>query len=224
MRTSATDQIFQYWQSLRRGDDIPRRLDVNPMDLKAILPKVFFLEQEPKDDTNTADFVSRQRAVTFRLAGTDLCDTHMRELTRTAFRDIFITKDRPVIDNELKRVFEYREVKLLRTQVKSEFAFVEIETVVMPLINHGVCDRILGCQSFVTDRRSLWWKGSYPISGHSLLSVETISKGPSNVIGDPRLQPPAYEVPVLEFSRRNRRPDGRSVGHLVVIDGGAGAG
>jgi hypothetical protein len=52
-------------------------------------------------------------------------------------------------------------------------------------------------------------------------SVENRLWKAGKVIGDPRLQPPVYEVPVLEFSRRGRRPEGRAVGHLIVIEGGA---
>jgi hypothetical protein len=53
-----------------------------------------------------------------------------------------------------------------------------------------------------------------------LTTVENRLWRKGKVVGDPRLQPPAYEVPVLEFSRRARRPEGRTVGHLVVIEGG----
>jgi hypothetical protein len=221
MITSATDQLFEYWRSLVRADGIPHRVDVNPAQMKSILPHVFILQQDEPGDT-LPSLKAPPRGATFRLAGTDLCDTHMRDLGKTSFREIFVAKDRPLVDEELARVFEHEEIKIFRTRIRSEFAFVEAETLVLPLRSGGgQCNRALGCQTLLTDLRSLWWKGSHPVSGHMLLSVENRPWRTGNVIGDPRLQPPAHEVPVLEFSRRGRRPEGRTVGHLVVIEGGA---
>lgn len=216
---TATEQLYDYWRSLLRGDDIPCRVDVNPVDMKSILPQVFILQREDIDEQKL--MAAAHRDVTFRLAGTDLCDTHMRDLGKTSFREIFAAKDRERVDEELARVFDHEEIRIFRTRIRSEFAFVEVETIVLPIRNgDGECSRALGCQTLLTDKRSLWWKGSHPISGHMIVSVEDRRWRKGRIIGDPRLQPPAYEVPVLEFSRRGRRPEGRTVGHLVVIDGG----
>jgi hypothetical protein len=220
MTTSATDQLYDYWRSLLRGDSIPHRVDVNPRDMSAFLPQVFILQRHEIDEQEPRLKATHQD-VSFRLAGTDLCDTHMRDLRNTPFREIFAAKDRPQVDEELARVFDHEEIKIFRTRIRSEFAFVEAETIVLPIRNgDGQCSRVLGCQTLLTDKRSLWWKGSHPVSGHMLTTVENRLWRKGKVVGDPRLQPPAYEVPVLEFSRRARRPEGRTVGHLVVIEGG----
>jgi hypothetical protein len=221
MTPSATDQLYGYWRSLLRGDDIPHRVDVNPADMRTILPQVFILQREEVDE-QAPRLKASHRDVTFRLAGTDLCDTHMKDLSKTSFREMFVAKDRPQVDEELARIFEHEEIKIFRTRIRSEFAFVEVETIVLPIRNgDGECSRAVGCQTLITDKRSLWWKGSHSVSDHMIESVENRLWKAGKVVGDPRLQPPAYEVPVLEFSRRGRRPEGRAVRHLVVIDGGA---
>lgn len=219
--TTATEQLYDYWRSLLRGDDIPYRSDVNPADMKSFLPQVFILQRENKAGHEPRLMAAPHKEVTFRLAGTDLCDTHMRDLGKTSFREIFAAKDRAQVDEELVRVFDHEEIKIFRTRIRSEFAFVEVETIVLPIRNgDGECSRALGCQTLLTDKRSLWWKGSHPVSGHMIVSVDDRLWRKGKVVGDPRLQPPAYEVPVLEFNRRGRRPEGRTVGHLVVIEGG----
>lgn len=219
--TTATEQLYDYWRSLLRGDDIPYRSDVNPADMKSFLPQVFILQREDKAGHEPRLTAAPHKEVTFRLAGTDLCDTHMRDLGKTPFREIFAAKDRAQVDEELTRVFDHEEIKIFRTRIRSEFAFVEVETIVLPIRNgDGECSRALGCQTLLTDRRSLWWKGSHPVSGHMIVSVDDRRWRKGNLVGDPRLQPPAYEVPVLEFCRRGRRPEGRTVGHLTVIEGG----
>lgn len=221
MTQSATDQIVEYWRSLMVGDRIPRRADVNPAHIKKILPNVFFLQLDERAVSRPSVFGQLERDVSFRLVGSDICDLHTRELTGTSFRELVSPRDRPRIDEELLRVFSHLEAKSLTTRIRSEFAIVDVRTVILPLSNgeEGVT-RALGCQTVLVDGR-LWWKGSHPISSHQLIAVENIPWRTGKVLGDPRLQPPAHEVPVFELSRRARRPEGRMVGHLTVIEGGA---
>lgn len=221
MTQSATDQIFEYWRSLTVDGRIPDRADINPSNIKSILPHVFILQLEEHSVSRPAVFGQLERDMVFRLAGSEICDLHTRELTKTSFKDLITPKDRQPVLAEMFRVFTHQEVKRLTTRVRSDYAIVDVETIVMPLSNgeEGVT-RALGCLTPATEGR-LWWKGDYPITSHELISSENIEWRPSNVIGDPRLQPPAHEVPVFELSRRAKRPEGRMVGHLTVIEGGA---
>lgn len=221
MTQSATDQIFDYWRSLTVGDRIPDRSDINPSDIKSILPHVFILQLEERSISRPAVFGQSERDMIFRLAGSEICDLHTRELTRTSFKDLITPRDRDSILSEMFRVFTHHEVKKLTTRIRSDYAILDVETVMMPLSNgEEGTTRALGCLMPMTEGR-LWWKGDYPITSHELVSVGSVAWKSSNVIGDPRLQPPAHEVPVFELGRRARRPEGRMVGHLTVIEGGA---
>lgn len=228
MTQTATDQIYEYWRSIMRGGGIPDRADMNPANIAAhLLPKIFVLQLDKSDRDDRIGFFPARPEVTFRLAGTELVDTHTRDLTGTSFRRIFAARCRERIDLELDRVFSRQEIRVFKTRVQSKFAIIDVETILLPMTNgEEGCTRVLGCQRLLVDNvKTLVWHGTHPVSDHELLSVsgrEWRPERPENIIGDPRLQPPAYEVPVLEFSRRARRPEGRVVGHLVVIEGGAG--
>jgi len=221
MTKTPADQLFDYWRSLTVEDRIPSRADINPAAIKSLLPNVFILQLDERPSPQTRRIGGPDRDVTFRLVGSDICDLHTRELTNTSFRHLISPRDRQAVQTELLKVFSNEEAKTLTTRVRSEFAIIDIGTIVLPLSNGDEgCTRALGFQATVSGGH-LWWKGAHPISSHELVSVDTLAWRSGNVIGDPRLQPPAYEVPVFELSRRGRRPEGRMVGHLTVIEGGA---
>lgn len=221
MTISATDQIFQYWLSLSLNGRVPNRVDVNPANIVKILPSVFILQLDERPSARPSVLGNMDREVVFRLVGGDICDLHTRELTGTPFKDLIAPKDRATAMSDIMRVFSNDEVKRITTRVRSDFAIIDVQSIVMPLCNgEEGTTRALGCQIPMADG-CLWWKGSHAISAHQLISIETIEWRTGNVLADPRLQPPAFEVPVLEFSRRARRPEGRMVRHLTVIDGGA---
>lgn len=212
MTQSATEQLFEYWKSRRRGNAIPDRVDMLPSEMDPkLLPKVFILEL-------TSDGI-----VSFRLAGTDLCFTHKRELARTKFRNLWSFPDLPIIDREISRVFREQIALQIDSEVTSQRGLGEFQTILLPL-HHGAegCTRVIGCQHSTSVPASLWWRGEFDVSRHSVSKLTERAWKTSAVIKDPRLQPPAYEAPVFEFSRRGRPPeDGRKVRHLTVIEGGA---
>ncbi|NTF17078.1 PAS domain-containing protein [Agrobacterium rubi] len=220
MTQSATDRIFEYWKSLTMDGRIPKRSDIKTEALQSILPYVFILQLEESVLEPSSSLPQQKPDITFRLTGTEICNLHTRELTRSAFKYIITPRDRAQVEAELRRVFTHHEVKRFTTRVRSAYAILDVQTIVMPL-NNGPegCTRAIGAQIPLT-RDHLWWKGEHSISSHELVATETMSWRASNVIGDPRLQPPAYEVPVFELSRRAKRPEGRMVGHLTVIEGG----
>ena len=220
MTQSVTDRMFDYWRSLMRDGRVPSRIDVNPSHIKSILPSVFILEFSERAERPPG--FSDEKDITFRLVGSDICDLHMRNLAKTSVKDMFLPVDRTRAENELRRVFEHQEARILRSRVRSRFAIADMETIILPLENgeEGVT-RAIGSQIPLLDRNSLWWKGAHPVSAHEFISSENLAWRSANVIGDPRLQPPAYETPVFDITRRARRPEGRKVGHLIVIEGGS---
>lgn len=213
MTQTNTEQLFEYWKSKTRGFEIPDRLDVLPSEVVPVLPRLFILE------------VSESGQICFRLVGTGMESVHAKPLNGTPFRNLFAFTDLNDVDRCLSRVVTDNIVTIIRTQAKGQRGYPEFETLLLPLSNLGKTNRIIGCQSLVDSKDWLPWMGRDPIYRHSVLTIAERTWFKGSVIKDPRLQPPKYEVPVfVDLSRRGRPPqDGRKVGHLTVIEGGAGA-
>src|SRR5690606_1239178 len=59
--------LFDYWNAIRAGRPAPRRAEIEPGDIRRVLPYVFILERKDRDTYR------------FRLAGTGLCSTYGME-------------------------------------------------------------------------------------------------------------------------------------------------
>lgn len=44
MRSRTTMELFQYWNEVRGGRDLPRRDEIQPADIRSLLPNVFILQ------------------------------------------------------------------------------------------------------------------------------------------------------------------------------------
>lgn len=212
MTQGATDRLYDYWKSKLQGDRIPDRSDMIMSEMTDIIPQVMILERSA-------------RGASFRIAGGDVCTTHRAELKGTELRSMFAHVDREAVDVVIRKVFGSNAAFQIRSRIKSEWGYAEFKTILLPL-RYGTegTVRIVAAQEPVSTPASLWWRGSYNVSLHTILDVDDVNwRGRSTVVRDPRLQPPAYEVPVFELSRRGRPPEGRKVGHLTVIEGGAHA-
>jgi hypothetical protein len=204
MAQGATDKLYDYWRSKLDGDRIPDRIDMLMSEMKDVLPQFMLLERS-------------NQGASFRIAGSDVCTTHRSELKGTALRSIFVHQE--AIDALVEKVFEKEVAFRIATRLKSEWGYAEFDTILLPLRNgsEGVA-RMAAAQSPTT---TLWWRGSYNVSLHTILKVDELPwRRGSTIVRDPRLQPPAYEAPVFEFARRGRPPEGRKVRHLTVIEGG----
>lgn len=212
MTQYATDKLYDYWRTKSDGHSVPERKDLIMSEMTKFIPEFMILERS-------------NQGASFRLAGSDVCSTHRSELRATPLRSLFAYQDRRSLDVLIEKIFDRQAAFRISTRVKSEMGYAEFDTVLLPLGNgeEGV-SRIAGAQSTTSVPASTWWLGSYNVGLHSVIGIEELAwRGATTVVRDPRLQPPAYEVPVLEFSRRGRPPEGRKVGHLTVIDGGAHA-
>jgi hypothetical protein len=209
MAQGATDKLYDYWKSKLDGDRIPDRRDMVMSEMTSIIPQVMILERSAQ-------------GATFRLAGSDICTTHRSELKGTALRSMFAHLERHALDTVVHKVFDREAGFRIATRLKSEWGYADFDTVLLPLRNgsEGIV-RMVAAQCPKTTPASLWWRGSYNVGLHSILEIDELTwRCSSTVVRDPRLQPPAHEVPVLELARRGRVPEGRKVGHLTVIEGG----
>lgn len=67
MKHKNNQALFDYWNAIRAGRPAPRRGEIEPGDIRRILPYVFILERKDRDTWR------------FRLAGTGLCRTYGME-------------------------------------------------------------------------------------------------------------------------------------------------
>ena len=67
MKHKNNQALFDYWNAIRAGRPAPRRAEIEPGDIRRILPYVFILERKDRDTCR------------FRLAGTGLCRTYGME-------------------------------------------------------------------------------------------------------------------------------------------------
>jgi hypothetical protein len=67
MKHKTNQALFDYWNTIRAGRPAPRRAEIEPGDIRRILPHVFILERKNRD------------TFSFRLAGTGLCSVYGME-------------------------------------------------------------------------------------------------------------------------------------------------
>lgn len=74
----AHQEVYAYWASLRRGGRLPGRADIDPGELKRLLPTVSLTDvaRDPLD-------------YRFRLAGTGLFGVYGHEITGCSLREIY---------------------------------------------------------------------------------------------------------------------------------------
>jgi hypothetical protein len=75
MRNERSKEIFSYWDSLRLGEAVPTRTQINPAALRHRLSDLFILDQEGGN-------------LNFRLAGTRICNLFNKKLQKNPFEII----------------------------------------------------------------------------------------------------------------------------------------
>lgn len=198
--------MLAYWDSLRAGQGAPERRSFDPAAVPALLPSIFILD------------LSGERP-TFRLAGTGVCSAHMRQLRNFAFTSIWDDRDRRQVDVLASSVASNAHGAVIGSTAGTGSETVSFETLLLPVLDKdGRRSRSIGTISFFGKPRSL---GNLPLGLHSLVSMRILADTP----GPLRTGCENSEVPVIEFSRRGRIPEGtetRRVRHLTVIEGGSG--
>ena len=81
----AHEELFAYWASLKSGAQLPSRCDLDPGDIKRLLPTIslIYVIRRP-DDAEPIDF-------RIRLAGTGLYGVYGREITGKRLNEIYNT-------------------------------------------------------------------------------------------------------------------------------------
>ncbi|MEQ1954368.1 PAS domain-containing protein [Mesorhizobium sp. CN2-181] len=209
MKREASVNLFQYWNRLRDGRPAPKRTEIEPADIKALLGDTFILESD-----------SRGEAV-FRLAGTRLCAIYGRELKGFAFSSLWREKDSRMVMRLVRGVFQDKAVLVMTFDgISRTQRSVPMELLLLPLDGGQENRRALG---IVSSETKPYWLGADPVSD---ATVETVR------IVDPDREPmllknrPAVRVPALEAGTLDDAYDGpmrfgaRRIRHLLVLPGG----
>lgn len=209
MKLNGSIALFQYWNRLRDGRPAPKRTEVEPADIKALLADTFILEKD-----------TRGEAV-FRLAGTRLCATYGRELKGFSFPSLWREKDQRLIARLVHGVFSQKSVVVFTYEGLSRNGRSNhFELLMLPLDGGVENPRCLGV---ITAAEKPFWLGADPIVDALVDAIRVVDpeKEPMFLknrpaIPVPPLVPSGLESPdtITEFGRARR------IRHLVVLDGG----
>lgn len=203
MKHSTSQFLYTYWNEIRDGRMAPKRFEIEPARIGAVLPDAFILERA--DD---GQFI-------FRLVGTRIGDRYQRELRHVGFDVDWSEGDRETINQAIFDVTERGAVAVFDvTVIDDTEQSATLEVLLLPLIHtQNRIDRILGTISLISDTP---WVGVRPIVRQHIAARKLIWPD-----GRPYqfLQQP-YEPMVLEPQLRKARIVTANRRQFRVYDGG----
>jgi len=158
MQQPTSRQLYAYWDRVRNGRLAPRRFEIEPAKIAALLPETFIAE--------SAGLLGHR----FRLAGTKICEQFGRELRGADLSSLWDEHDREAVASLLHSVFTdavvghgvFRAYTLTNRQVS-------FEMVLMPLIHSGeAVNRILGA---ITAIDPPFWLGAEPLVRQEIVEL-----------------------------------------------------
>lgn len=158
MQQPTSRQLYAYWDRVRNGRLAPRRFEIEPAKIAALLPETFIAES------------AGQLGYRFRLAGTKICEQFGRELRGADLLSLWEQEDRESVASLLRSVFTDAAVghgvfrAYARTNRQAGF-----ELVLMPLIHTGeTVNRILGA---ITAIEPPFWLGAEPLLRQEIVEL-----------------------------------------------------
>lgn len=161
MREAVSQTLYAYWNEVRGERLAPRRLDIEPARIGAVLPDTFILE---RIDAKTSRF---------RLAGTRICEAFGTEFRGLNIFELVGEEDRITLQRQIAVIGSQGAAGLfLMSAETGEGVAARAELLLLPLTHtREVVDRFLGSISLI-DRPA--WVGATPLSGLRILSHELI--------------------------------------------------
>ncbi len=206
MRSKTTADIYNYWDTLRGHRDVPGRIQIEPADIRHILPDLFILEHKAGS------------GIRFRLAGTHICALFARELRGSAFDALWLAEQTSRMTRIAAEVMTRKTpVILSATALAGSQERLPMETILLPLRSpDGTVDRVIGSLAPLSRPH---WLNTTPINYLDLSGIRVLDTAKTNVFLQNR---PEIAVPP-EHPRH--RHDGignaiRRVLHLRVFEGG----
>lgn len=213
MKTQGTIDLFMYWNRIRGDRQAPPRKEVEPSDIRSILPYAFILQNDDIDE------------ISFRLAGTKLNAMFGRELRGDWFRSIFQPSDAKLIARLIESCRRDELVVSLslmgKTQRDPKLVF---DMVLLPLSKESGYGLVLGCmQSTVSNH----WIRPDTLQTLRVTSLRIVDPNREQKLLSDRIE---IDVPNIAPEPSDTTPFGHAVGknielrkkglHLTVIEGG----
>jgi hypothetical protein len=206
MRSKTTIEVYAYWDELRGHRDVPARGQIEPADIRHILPDLFILEKTPRGE------------IRFRLAGTRICALFARELRGTRFDALWLGEQTTRLERIASDVMARKApVVLTAAAIAGTADDLPTELVLLPLKSpDGSVDRIIGA---LVPLSRPHWLGATPVNfldlgGIRVLDIEKTSPFLQN---RPEIPLPANPRSVADNGLAGAI---RRVLHLRVLEGG----
>ena len=145
MRSKISIALYSYWNKVRGTRPVPARQEIEPGDIRHILPDLFILEHSPSGD------------IRIRLAGTNICNLFGRELRGSLFADLWDAGSREGLIREAKDVMAKLSPAVFAAEARSASGDVErVEISLFPLTSAGAAaDRLIGAVAPMEPLRQL---------------------------------------------------------------------
>ena len=161
MREIVSQSLYAYWNDIRAGRLAPRRFEIEPSQIAAMLPDTFILERIDADTCR------------FRLAGTRICDAFGIEFRGLNIFELVSDEDRVTLQRQISVISRQGAVGVftLSADTASGHA-LHFEMLLLPLVHmRDTIDRFLGSVALM--ERPVWL-GHEPLVKSRILKHEMI--------------------------------------------------
>lgn len=140
MRHKTTQTVFSHFNRVRGGNSAPLRADIQPSELKSVLPDIFILEMD------------HGGSPVFRLAGTHVCAILGRELRGVNFNALWHGPHRHKMKLAAEAVLANQAPMVVKVRsIADEESAGDLEMLLLPLSSRpGVIDRLYGSLADLT--------------------------------------------------------------------------
>lgn len=206
MRHKTSLELFAYWNRRRGERAEPSRLDIEPADIRALLPDIFILQAEAGGDFE------------FRLAGTGICGLFDRELKGETLGRLWLPDGVETVIGLAADVLAGSSPGIVEIWAESRAGrSVEMELLLLPLSDGSKGNqRILGSLCPL-DRP--YWLTVDPIVSLVTASIRVLDVHKEHVFLASRPRIPV-EPNMSIFRSSGASTDFRRINHLTLIEGG----
>ncbi|SOE08334.1 hypothetical protein SAMN05877838_0045 [Hoeflea halophila] len=204
MRHKNSYELFDYWTEKRGQRTAPGRTDIEPAEIRTLLPHVFICDLTADGQLN------------FRLAGTALCALHGKELKGAAFSSLWLPDGARHAARTGASVATGATPAVLSLDCLSSGGRVtKAEMLLLPITGpSGRNDRLIGLLSMFNPP---YWVGHEPIVGFSTTGIRFLDQTRDPVFLANRPEIPLQSKPTFANGFNGNR---KRVAHLTVLDGG----
>ena len=203
IRETINQTLYAYWNDIRAGRLAPKRFEIEPSQIAALLPDTFILERVDSETSR------------FRLAGTRICEAFGTDFRGVNLLDLLCDEDRVTMQRQISVISRQGAVGVF-TFISQNPAgqAVKWEMLILPLVHlHNDVDRYLGAVAVIDEPA---WLRHEPLGKHRMLGNTLIwPDGRPHAMIDASHR----QAPFLPQMREARivRADRR---HFRVYDGG----